>query len=561
VVVSEPTGHRDVVVILTALSLEYNAVRAHLTCVRTQVHQAGTRFEVGKLRGTPWPIVLAMTGVGNTTAAVLVERAASLFAPKALLFVGVAGALADDIALGDVVVPTWVYAYHGGRDENSEFRVHPRAWEAPHRLEQLARHVYRSGSWTALLSNIAIEHPPTVHFRPIAAGDVVLNSRTSPLARQIRHHYNDAAAIEMEGAGVAQAGHLNPSLPVLTVRGISDAASGDKDATDRAGWQPTAAAHAAAFALALVSELASAAPESDATTGSPSRRLSPAIVRPVGPVQNPSTALANGHRGWQRFRSYRWAVAVCVAVLAVAFDLVLVWQLDRNQPEAAFTPGGVTTPFTPRRLADPSVQPATQAERTVQLVVDDPSRQTVHIDFWRAADDGSGDLRIDENHLYTVESAGLALLSGTVPASYARCAGLPSSSWTRKILLVDLAAGAQLCGYSTDDRYAMLQVISVPSARDRRLAFFGRTWQMGAPTSVAPASTGVARTPGTILFSGEAALDAEAHVDSKPAPPGTQWPVRICTFRPIRGRSTSTPWVPSTTRGSRRRPRPIFLVA
>ena len=254
---SELSDRQEVVVMLTALSLEYNAVRAHLTAVQTQTHPAGTRFEVGVLPNTPWQIALAMTGVGNATAAVVVERAASLFTPRALLFVGVAGALADDIALGDVVVPTWVYAYHGGRDENDEFNVYPRAWEAPHHLQQLARHLERLGTWTRLLSGNVGDRPPTVHFRPIAAGEVVLNSRTSPLARQLRHYYNDAAAIEMESVGVAQAGHLNPSLPVLTVRGISDAADGDKDATDRAGWQPRAAAHAAAFALALVSELAS----------------------------------------------------------------------------------------------------------------------------------------------------------------------------------------------------------------------------------------------------------------------------------------------------------------
>jgi 8-oxo-dGTP diphosphatase len=59
----------------------------------------------------------------------------------------------------------------------------------------------------------------------------------------------------MEAAGVAQAAHLNRSLPVVVVRGISDRADGAKTAADAARWQPRAAAHAAAFATALAQEL------------------------------------------------------------------------------------------------------------------------------------------------------------------------------------------------------------------------------------------------------------------------------------------------------------------
>ena len=54
---------------------------------------------------------------------------------------------------------------------------------------------------------------------------------------------------------MAQAGHLNNSLPVIVVRGISDRADGSKAATDGARWQPRAAGHAAAFATALAEEL------------------------------------------------------------------------------------------------------------------------------------------------------------------------------------------------------------------------------------------------------------------------------------------------------------------
>ncbi|GIJ57716.1 phosphorylase family protein [Virgisporangium aurantiacum] len=237
-------------VVLTALDLEYAAVRERLTDRRRHDHPAGTVFEVGRLPDGSGRIALGFTGEGNTGAAVVADRAIAMFSPRAVFLVGVAGALRDDIGLGDVVVATKVYAYHGGSAQPDGFRSRPRSWEIPHHLDQLARHVYHTGGWAT-----GFPAPPRVHFRPIAAGEVVLNSRTDPLYRHLRETYGDAVAIEMEGAGVAQAAHLNDATPVLVVRGISDRTDGAKAAADDAGWQPRAARHAAAFALAVAAEV------------------------------------------------------------------------------------------------------------------------------------------------------------------------------------------------------------------------------------------------------------------------------------------------------------------
>jgi adenosylhomocysteine nucleosidase len=246
------------IVILTALDLEYDAVRARLSGLRSHAHPRGTRFEVGRLGGG-CQVALALVGKGNQAAAVLAERAISEFKPAALLFVGVAGARQPHIALGDIVVATHIYAYHGGTSEDDGFKGRPRVWEAAHAADQIARHVVREGSWARGLARGG--RTPHVHFGPIAAGEVVLNSRDSAHARWINEHYNDARAIEMEGAGIAQAGHLN-NVSVVVIRGISDRADGEKEKTDGEQWQPRAAANAAAFAAALAAELAT-----DAATG------------------------------------------------------------------------------------------------------------------------------------------------------------------------------------------------------------------------------------------------------------------------------------------------------
>lgn len=120
---------RPPIVILTALDLEYQAVQEKLVDPRPRRHPQGTRFEVGRLAGGRCPIVLAHVGKGNQAAAVLAERAINTFAPAALLFVGVAGALHSHVALGDVVVATHVYAFHGGTSEDDGFKSRPRVWE------------------------------------------------------------------------------------------------------------------------------------------------------------------------------------------------------------------------------------------------------------------------------------------------------------------------------------------------------------------------------------------------------------------------------------------------
>lgn len=248
------SGDADVVVVLTALPLEYIAVRAGLTQLRRSAHRrGGTGFEVGYLPGTSVRIAVARTGDGNVSAAVLAERAISTFEPLALLFVGVAGALKNDVALGDVVVATRVYAPHGGKEESDEFLARPRAFEAPHELLDLAQHLAITRPWDGVWAD-GSRRRFALHFKPIAAAEVVLNSRDTPLARQLRSHYNDAAAIEMESVGAAQAAHLNQSLPMLTVRGVSDRADGDKGTSDAEGWQGAAASNAALFAMALIRE-------------------------------------------------------------------------------------------------------------------------------------------------------------------------------------------------------------------------------------------------------------------------------------------------------------------
>lgn len=240
------------IVILTALAVEQEAVLEHLVDIREHRHVQGTLFDVGGLVGDPGrKVALGVTGQGTLAAAALTERAIAEFSPAAVLFVGVAGGLKPWLEIGDVVVGTKVYAYHGGKSVDAEFLVRPRSWEISHELEQVARRVHRARTWHEPLTPLGEAQAPEVYFEAIAAGDVVLDSTTSPVADALRRNYNDAAAVEMEGAGFALAGHLAGRVATAIVRGISDHADGSKAVTDGKGSQRLAARSAAAFAVAL----------------------------------------------------------------------------------------------------------------------------------------------------------------------------------------------------------------------------------------------------------------------------------------------------------------------
>ncbi|GAA3300750.1 hypothetical protein GCM10020295_42270 [Streptomyces cinereospinus] len=71
---------------LTALTVEYQAVRSHITDVETLVHRHGTIVEQGLLPGTSWRVALVEAGEGSLGAAALTTRMVEWLAPQAAFF-------------------------------------------------------------------------------------------------------------------------------------------------------------------------------------------------------------------------------------------------------------------------------------------------------------------------------------------------------------------------------------------------------------------------------------------------------------------------------------------
>lgn len=249
--IKEQTRTEATAVVLTALGVEYNAVRSWLEPSRPVRSEGGTRFRVGQFAGTyiDWEVAVAEIGEGNTGAAISTMKAIEHFDPDLVLFVGVAGGLKGDMRHGEVVVASKVYGYHGGKAEEN-LQVRPLAFPTSFKLEQAVREAMR-GSWFVGEPSEGRTDQPRVTLKPIAAGEMVVASIDSPVYLHLKEHYNDAVAVDMESAGMYDAAYRHADVPALAIRGISDLLY-DKTPDADAEQQPKASRHAAAFAFAAL---------------------------------------------------------------------------------------------------------------------------------------------------------------------------------------------------------------------------------------------------------------------------------------------------------------------
>ncbi|NEP14800.1 MAG: 5'-methylthioadenosine/S-adenosylhomocysteine nucleosidase [Symploca sp. SIO2C1] len=243
-------------VILTALPVEYQAVRTYLIKLREKEHPQGTIYEEGKFvaNGQEWEVGIAEIGAGNTVAAAATERVIAYFKPNILLFVGIARGI-KDVKIGDVVAATDVYGYESGKVGDGFF-TRPKVGKSADRLVHRARAEARKQEWLQRLSSNPVSEP-CVFVAPIAAGQKVIASKKSDIFEFLRASYNDAIALEMEGFGFLSAAFAYPDIPAIVIRGISDLIEGKNDDAiePEEVRQKKASLHASAFAFQILSKL------------------------------------------------------------------------------------------------------------------------------------------------------------------------------------------------------------------------------------------------------------------------------------------------------------------
>lgn len=251
--------HNNYILVLTALSVERDAVIAHLSDVTLEKHtEVGTDYHRGFFT-TPSGninVIVGRTDQTNINAALETERALQFYKPSHAFYVGVAGGL-KDVKIGDIVIGSDVIGYERGKAEEGGIKPRPQFGASSYDLDRAANSFSISGSWEAISTSLIetqFASEITVLSGTIASGEKVDASYKSDLHKHIKQNAGHALAIEMEGLGFLSVCMTRPSVKSLLLRGISDLVN-DKGEMDEKGSQPYAAQNVAAFLFGLITEL------------------------------------------------------------------------------------------------------------------------------------------------------------------------------------------------------------------------------------------------------------------------------------------------------------------
>jgi nucleoside phosphorylase len=241
--------------LIVPLAEEFDYVRELLPPKRTIARDASFYFELETPARAPRMVATVLGDMGPMSAAIATERLLAEFAVREVAMVGIAGALKDDIELGDVVIASKVDYYQQaakvvtGEAGGIEFLLAGNVFQGPPYLLQIARnlrwmpeHAKTVSDWKAGTAarrrDLDLPAEPgrdTAEYSiaPIASGDIV--GAASEFTRWLQTNRDRSlAAIEMESAGAAYAAYSRvEGVPVLVVRGISDFADARKAELDK----------------------------------------------------------------------------------------------------------------------------------------------------------------------------------------------------------------------------------------------------------------------------------------------------------------------------------------
>lgn len=202
--------------IIAAMPQELKILVEHLQD-KVEVAVLGRTYYQGRIG--QHEVVLVQSGIGKVMSAMSVAILADRFAVDAIVNTGSAGAVADGIAIGDVVVATHL-AYH-----DVDVTAFGYAYG-----QMAGQELYYPADQVLLkqLTGVLAEQEITSHQGLIVTGDSFIAGQDK--IASIKEHFSEVLAVEMEGAAIAQAA-VNTGKPFLVIRAMSDTAQGDANIT------------------------------------------------------------------------------------------------------------------------------------------------------------------------------------------------------------------------------------------------------------------------------------------------------------------------------------------
>jgi adenosylhomocysteine nucleosidase len=210
------------------MSQEIDEVKALLKD-KTVVKIANREFVVGKINGIACVVAFSKWGkvAATITATLLIQE----FGVTDLFFIGTAGALADGLKVGDIVVAKRIVQHDlDARPIISRFelpllnRVYVDTDPDLTALAGRAVTQLLEKGVVQMVGEEAVEEfdlAPTLYYGDIASGDQFINSDAQ--RNEILAELPDVLCVEMEGAAVAQV-CLEFNTPFTVIRTVSDSA-------------------------------------------------------------------------------------------------------------------------------------------------------------------------------------------------------------------------------------------------------------------------------------------------------------------------------------------------
>ena len=214
--------------ILGAMAQEIDEVKALLTD-KTVVKIANREFVVGKIGQVRCVVAFSKWGkvAATITATLLIQE----FGVTDLFFIGTAGALADGLKVGDIVISKRLVQHDlDARPMISRFelpllnRIYVNSDPELTELAGKAVDKLLEKGVAQMVGEEAVKEfnlAPRLYFGDIASGDQFINSDSK--RREILNLLPEVLCVEMEGAAVAQV-CLEFAVPFTVIRTISDTA-------------------------------------------------------------------------------------------------------------------------------------------------------------------------------------------------------------------------------------------------------------------------------------------------------------------------------------------------
>jgi adenosylhomocysteine nucleosidase len=198
----------------------------------TITERVGRRFHQGRVGDQR--VTLVQSRIGKVAAAITATTMIRDFDVDAIVFTGIAGALADDLRIGDVVVATDLIQHDlQGPPEMFARGEIPLAGVVEIRTDETLTAAATSAARSFAddidtivdaerRAELGIDRP-RVHAGQIATGDEFIEG---DLKAVVRTRTPEALCVDMEGAAVAQVCLEHGDVPLCVIRSISDLASG-----------------------------------------------------------------------------------------------------------------------------------------------------------------------------------------------------------------------------------------------------------------------------------------------------------------------------------------------